>query len=132
MTLDDISSSFPVPGRSVRCSRRVEETPETKEACVMSDEGWNLRFCRLVDKEVVMAARVQRTWLDDVYLGLLANVIGPSPLLLVKALMYLGLLAQCNRPKPTPACTSRLGFSRLYILMLRFIVTQVIILHSYT
>ena len=41
------------------------------------------------------------------------------------------ILAQCNRPKPSPACTSSLGFSRLYILMLGFIVTQeVIVLHS--
>ena len=44
----------------------------------------------------------------------------------------LGILAQCNRPKPTLACTSSLGFSHLYILMLGFIVTQVIVLHSYT
>ena len=44
----------------------------------------------------------------------------------------LGILAQYNRPNPTPACTSSLRFSRLYILMLGFIVTRVIILHSYT
>ena len=46
----------------------------------------------------------------------------------------LDILAQCNRPKPkpNPACTSSLGFSRLYILMLWLIVTQVIVLHSYT
>ena len=31
----------------------------------------------------------------------------------------LDVLAQCNRPKPTLAYTSSLGFSRLYILMLR-------------
>ena len=43
----------------------------------------------------------------------------------------LNILAQCNRPKTTPTCTSSLGFSRLYILMLGFIVTQVIVLHSY-
>ena len=43
----------------------------------------------------------------------------------------LDILAQCNRPKLTPTCTSSLGFSRLYILMLGFIVTQVIVLHSY-
>ena len=43
------------------------------------------------------------------------------------------ILAQYNRPKPSPACTSSLGFSRLYILMLGFIVTQeVIVLYSYT
>ena len=43
------------------------------------------------------------------------------------------ILVQCNRPKPSPTCTSSLGFSRLYILMLEFIVTQkVIVLHSYT
>ena len=30
----------------------------------------------------------------------------------------LDILAQCNKPKPIPACTSSLGFSRLYILML--------------
>ena len=33
---------------------------------------------------------------------------------------------------PSPACTSSLGFSCLYILMLWLIVTQVIVLHSYT
>ena len=43
----------------------------------------------------------------------------------------LDILAQCNRPKTTPTCTSSLGFSHLYILMLRFIVTQLIVLHSY-
>ena len=48
----------------------------------------------------------------------------------------LDILAQCNRPKPNPACTSSLGFSHLYILMLWLIVTQVIVvqvivLHSY-
>ena len=42
----------------------------------------------------------------------------------------LDILAQCNRPKPSPACTSNLGFSRLYILMLWLIVTHVIVLHS--
>ena len=30
----------------------------------------------------------------------------------------LDILAQCNRPKPIPTCTSSLGFSCLYILML--------------
>ena len=44
----------------------------------------------------------------------------------------LDILAQCNRPKPSPAYTSSLGFSRLYILILWLIVTQVIVLHSYT
>ena len=44
----------------------------------------------------------------------------------------LDILAQCNRPKPNPVCTSSLGFSRLYILMLWLIVTHVIVLHSYT
>ena len=39
----------------------------------------------------------------------------------------LDILAQCNRPKPTLAYTSSLGFSRLYILMLEFIVTQVFV-----
>ena len=42
------------------------------------------------------------------------------------------ILAQCNKPKPSPTCTSSLGFNRLYILMLGFIVTQIIVLHSYT
>ena len=32
------------------------------------------------------------------------------------------ILAQCNRPKLTPTCTSSVGFSHLYILMLVFIV----------
>ena len=32
-------------------------------------------------------------------------------------------LARCNKPKSTLACTSSLAFSRLYILMLGFIVT---------
>ena len=32
--------------------------PKILEARVSSDEGQNLRFCRLVDEEVVMAARV--------------------------------------------------------------------------
>ena len=41
------------------------------------------------------------------------------------------ILDQCDRPKLTPACTSSLGFSHLYILMLRFIITQVNVLHSY-
>ena len=36
------------------------------------------------------------------------------------------ILVQCNRPKPSPTCTSNLGFSRLYILMLWLIVTQVL------
>ena len=44
----------------------------------------------------------------------------------------LNILAQCNRSKPSPTCTSSLGFNRLYILMLGFILTQVIVLHSYT
>ena len=43
----------------------------------------------------------------------------------------LDILAQCNRPKPTPSCTSSLGFSRLYILILSFNVIEVIVLHSY-
>ena len=30
----------------------------------------------------------------------------------------LDILAQCNRPKPTPTGTSSLGFSHLYLLML--------------
>ena len=34
----------------------------------------------------------------------------------------LEILVQCNRLKPTFACTSNLGFSHLYILMLGFIV----------
>ena len=41
------------------------------------------------------------------------------------------ILAQCNRPKPIPTCTSSLGFSRIYILMLGLIVTHVIVLQSY-
>ena len=44
----------------------------------------------------------------------------------------LDILAQCNKPKLNPACISSLGFSHLYILMLWLIVTQVIVLHSYT
>ena len=44
----------------------------------------------------------------------------------------LDILAQCSRPKPSPACTSSLGFSCLYILMLWLIVTQDIVLLSYT
>ena len=35
----------------------------------------------------------------------------------------LDILAKFNRPKPTSTCTSSLGFSRLYILMLGFVVT---------
>ena len=49
-----------------------------------------------------------------------------------KDLKMLEIYWTCNRPKSTPTCTSNLGFSRLYILMLRFIVTQAIVLHSYT
>ena len=44
----------------------------------------------------------------------------------------LDILAQCSRSKPSPICTSSLGFSRLYILILGFIVTQVIVLYSLT
>ena len=44
----------------------------------------------------------------------------------------LDILVQCNKLKLTPVCTSSLRFSCLYILMLEFIVTQVIVLHSYT
>ena len=36
----------------------------------------------------------------------------------------LDILAQCNRPNPTLAYTSILGFSHLYILILGFIVTH--------
>ena len=43
----------------------------------------------------------------------------------------LDILAQCNRSKLTSTYTSSLGFSYLYIFMLWFIVTQVIVLHSY-
>ena len=43
----------------------------------------------------------------------------------------LDILAQCNRSKPTPTCTSSLGFSRINILMLGFIVIQAIVLYSY-
>ena len=46
--------------------------------------------------------------------------------------VILDILAQCNKSKPIPACTSSLGFNHLYILMLGFIVTRIIILHSYT
>ena len=35
----------------------------------------------------------------------------------------LDILAQYNRSKATSTCTSSLGFSRLYILLLWFIVT---------
>ena len=60
----------------------------------------------------------------------------PSPYAIVYYNMafvrdILNILAQCNRPKPSPTCTSCLGFSRLYILMLGFIVAQVIALYSY-
>ena len=44
----------------------------------------------------------------------------------------LNILAQCNRPKPSLGCTSSLGFSSLYILMLWLIVTRIIKLHFYT
>ena len=44
----------------------------------------------------------------------------------------LDILAQYNRSKPIPIYTSSLGFSRLYIFMLGFIITQVIVLYSYT
>ena len=44
-------------------------------------------------------------------------------LITVRDIYIKHILAQCNRPKPSPACTSSLGFSRLYILMLGFIVT---------
>ena len=56
------------------------------------------------------------------------------PILLSFVRVILDILAQCNKPKPKPipACTSSLGFNHLYILMLRFIVTRIIILHSYT
>ena len=43
----------------------------------------------------------------------------------------LDILTQYNRLNPISACTSNLGFSRLYILMLGLIVTQVFILLSY-
>ena len=43
----------------------------------------------------------------------------------------LDILAQYNRLNPTSTCTSNQGFSRLYILMLGFIVTQIFILLSY-
>ena len=43
----------------------------------------------------------------------------------------LDILAQCNKLKLTPTCTSSLGFSRLCILTLGFIITQIIILRSY-
>ena len=35
----------------------------------------------------------------------------------------LDILTQCNRSNSSATCTSSLGFSRLYILMLGFIVT---------
>ena len=54
-----------------------------------------------------------------------------SPYCKVSVRDILNILAQCNKPKPIPACTSNLGFNRLYILMLGFIVTQVIVLNSY-
>ena len=55
-----------------------------------------------------------------------------TKVLFLLEIYILDILAQCNRLKPIPAYTSSLGFSRLYILMLGFIVTQVIVLHSYT
>ena len=38
----------------------------------------------------------------------------------------LDILAQCNKFKPSPTCTSSVGFSCLYILMLVFIIIQVL------
>ena len=43
----------------------------------------------------------------------------------------LDILVQYNRPKSTPTWTNSLGFSRLYIFMLEFIVTKVIVLYFY-
>ena len=37
----------------------------------------------------------------------------------------LDILAQYNRPKATLTCTASLGFRRLYILMLGFIITRI-------
>ena len=54
------------------------------------------------------------------------------PILLSFVRDILDILAQCNRPKSTPACTSSLEFGRLYILMLGFIVIRVIVLYFYT
>ena len=45
--------------------------------------------------------------------------------------VILDILVQCNRPKSASTCTSSLGFNRLYIFILWFIVTQIIILYSY-
>jgi len=41
--------------------RRSQKLGRRMEAHVRSDEGRNLRFCRSVDEEVVMVARVPRT-----------------------------------------------------------------------
>ena len=38
----------------------------------------------------------------------------------------LDILVQCNKSKPTPTSTSSLGFNRLYILILGFIVIQIL------
>ena len=43
----------------------------------------------------------------------------------------LDILVQYDRLKVTHTCTSTLGFSCLYIFLLGFIVTRVIVLHSY-
>ena len=59
------------------------------------------------------------------------KIFGEQLETLVTVRDILDILAQCNRPKPSPACTSSLGFSHLYILMLWLIVTHVIVLHSY-
>ena len=64
MTSDDISSRFPVRGPRDSVTgvwRRSQKLGRHVEARVMSDEGWNFRFCRSVDEEAVMAARVPRT-----------------------------------------------------------------------
>ena len=49
-----------------------------------------------------------------------------SDMVLTLLEIILDILAQYNRPKFIPTCTSSLGFSCLYIPMLWFIVTHVL------
>ena len=61
--VDDISSSFRTWQESAIVTsvwRRSQNLGRHVEMRVRSDEDWNLRFCRSVDKEVVRAASVIR------------------------------------------------------------------------
>ena len=60
MTSDDISSSFLALTGACDDHRCVEEKPETWKARVSSVEAHNFRFCRSVDEEAIMAARVPK------------------------------------------------------------------------